>query len=613
MLVVPRLLPGITLGFCLIPQLARLAAAVEPPSLASVPLETLHEGNPPGMAFTGPDAIAPPENLGAVGSLPIRYAQTANPNEDRFLQPAPTPLPIPPAEESLPEPAPSQPTSPAASEILIPVQRLEVLGSTIFEPGDFAPITQPLEGREVTLDELQDAADAITQLYLDAGYITSRAILVEQQITDGTVRIQVIEGQISEIQVEGTERVRDSYVRDRIRLGAGTPVRTDRLEDQLRLLRIDPLFENVEASLRAGEQVGESILVVRVEEANPWEVVLTVDNYSPPAVGSERLGAAVALRNLTGIGDRLGGSVTRTTTGGAIIYELGYRVPVNPREGTLQLRGVIERNEIPLAPGLDVEGESELYEISFRQPLIRTPREEFALSFGFSFKDGQTFLGNIPFGFGFGPDANGVSRTSVFRFGQDYVRRDSQGAWVGRSQFSIGTGLFDATTNPDPIPDSRFFSWLGQAQRVQRLGEDHLLIIQADLQLTLDSLLSSEQFVIGGGRSVRGYRQNVRAGDNGFRVSVEDRITLQRNEAGASVLQLAPFIDLGAVWNHPDNPNSAGRPDQDFLAGLGLGLLWEPLPRLNLRLDYGIPLVDIPDRGDNAQDRGFYFSIVYGL
>lgn len=180
-----------------------------------------------------------------------------------------------------------------------------------------------------------------------------------------------------------------------------------------------------------------------------------------------------------------------------------------------------------------------------------------------------------------------------------------------RSLFSLGTGTLDATINFRPIPAGRFFSWLGQVQRVQTLNDNNLLILQGDLQLTPNGLLPSQQFVIGGGQSVRGYRQNVRAGDNGLRFSLENRITLQRDETGNSVFQLAPFVDLGTVWNVSDNPNKLQR--QTFLAGAGLGLLYSPLPKLNLRLDYGLPLVNLVDRGANVQDSGFYFSVNYQL
>lgn len=97
----------------------------------------------------------------------------------------------------------------------IPVRKIEVLDSTVFGPQELNPITQPLEGRSVTLEELRGVTKAITQLYLDSGYITSRAVLVDQQITDGIVRIQVIEGRLEEIQVEGTQRLNPNYIQDR--------------------------------------------------------------------------------------------------------------------------------------------------------------------------------------------------------------------------------------------------------------------------------------------------------------------------------------------------------------------------------------------------------------
>jgi len=148
---------------------------------------------------------------------------------------------------------------------------------------------------------------------------------------------------------------------------------------------------------------------------------------------------------------------------------------------------------------------------------------------------------------------------------------------------------------------------------VQRLNDNHLLIIQGDLQFASGPMLGSQQFVIGGGQSVRGYRQNARAADSGWRFSIEDRWTVRRNEAGRSLLQLAPFFDAGLVWNDRNNPNALSS-DKRFLAGVGLGLLWQPLPTLNVRVDYGVPLVGISDNGsDSLQSRGLYFTVGYNF
>jgi len=531
-----------------------------------------------------------------------------DPNRDRFLQPAPQPSAEPNQVPPTVAPQPPSPVPQPLPNTVIQVQKIQVVGSTILSQDEINALVKPLEGRSVTLEQLRQIADKITEIYLNRGYITSRAVLPPQTITAGIVQIKVIEGKLGPIEVEGAKRLHQSYIRSRIRLGAGIPLSTASLEDQLRLLRVDPLFDNVEASLRAGE--GESILIVRVSEANPFQSSFSFDNYSPPSVGSERLGVSLRHRNITGNGDELAAAYYRSL-GDSDVFDFSYRVPLNPMNGTLQLRAAPNRNSIVQAPfdTFDISGKSHLFELSYRQPLRRTPIEEFALSAGVTYQTGRTFLAGKPFPFGIGPDAQGVTTTTAIKLGQDYIRRDPQGAWALRSQFTIGTSLFDATQNEGSIPDGQFLSWLGQVQRVQRLNDKHLLILQSDLQLSANSLLPSQQFVIGGGQSLRGYRQNVRSGDNGFRVSIEDRITLQRDASGNPKLQVAPFLDAGTVWNVANNPNKLT--NQRFLAGAGLGVIWEPIRRVNLRIDYAFPLIRISDKGDNLQDNGIYFNIIY--
>ncbi len=499
--------------------------------------------------------------------------------------------------------------------IKIFVRQIEVTGSTVFNAEDFDPIVKSFEGRELTIEELREVADEITQLYINRGYITSIARPVSQTIENGVIEIRITEGRLSNIEIEGTRRLNSSYIRSRIELGADVPLNVQKLEDQLRLLRINPLFNNVEASLRPGGEVGESILIVRVEEARRFYGGINIDNYSPPSVGGERTGISLGFQNVTGLGDEVSGSYSRSTTGGTDVYDFAYRVPINAKDGTILLRVSPNRNRVTQDPfeELDIRGTQARYELAYRQPIIRNPREELAFSLSFAIQNGQTFVfEDVPRPFVIGPDEDGNSRTRVIKLGQDYLKRDSEGSWSLRSQFNFGIDVFEATVNDSPIPDSRFFSWLGQVQRVQLVDQNNLIIVRGDLQLSADSLLPAEQFVIGGGKSVRGYRQNLRTGDNGFRFSIEDRITVKRNSAGDPIMQISPFFEMGSVWNQVDNPNKL--PRQTFLVSTGFGFLWDPffgLDGLSLRLDYGFPLVDFRDRGDNIQDDGIYFSINY--
>jgi len=498
--------------------------------------------------------------------------------------------------------------SPIAQAIAI--KKVNIVGSTILNQDDLAPILQSLEGKQVTDEQIQKAAQSITQIYANRGYITSQAIVDTQKIVDGVVTIQVIEGKVEKIEIEGLTHTNLDYVRSRVALGVSVPVNTAQIEEQLRLLRADPIFSDVEASLKAGSLADSSILVVRVKEASQFGGFASFDNYSPPAVGSERYGGGLFFRNLSGNGDTLTASYYGTTTSGSNQYDLSYSLPVNPMNGTLTLRYAPSNYRITQAPFdvLNIRGNSNLFDVNFRQPLVRSTIEEFALSLGFSYQQGQTFaFNNLATPFGIGPEADGTSRTSVVRFGQDYSSRDTFGAWSLRSQFNLGLGIFGATQVT--IPNGTFLSWLGQVQRVQSLSPDSLLIGSLDLQLSPNSLLSSQQFTIGGGQSLRGYRQNARTGDNGIRFSLENRIAALRNEKNAPLLQIIPFLDAGAVWNNSSNPNTL--PSQNFLAGGGVGLLFTPVERLNMRLDYAIPFVNLSDRGTNLQESSLYFSLGY--
>ncbi|MGK7944697.1 MAG: ShlB/FhaC/HecB family hemolysin secretion/activation protein [Microcystaceae cyanobacterium] len=454
----------------------------------------------------------------------------------------------------------------------------------------------------------ENLGQAINFYYLSQGYLTSQvASTADNLIFDqNTLIVPVIEGKISQIQISNQGRLTLPYLCDRLALGITSPVNINQLEANFRLMSQNPLIENIKGDLKASGEAGSTILLVTIEEADPFNPSVGIDNYSPPSIGSERTWVSFRHGNVTGWGDEMTLSYYRSLTGGSDVLEGSWRFPVNPQEGTIQFRASPNWTRVTQSPfdQFNIKGNKDVYEFKYRQPLWRNLRDELALSVGFRYIDSTN--SNI---FLERPDLFGQVRTSVLQFEQDYSRRDQGGLWFVRSQLNWGTGLLDATQNPDSFPDGVFLSWSGQIQRLQRLGNDHLLIIQGELQLTPDPLTSDYLFIMGGGQSVRGYRQNVRSGDNGYRFSLEDRINLYRDEDNISRFQIAPFIDLGKVWNTSKNPTSL--PSQTFLIGVGLGIIWQPLDQFSLRVDYGLPIINLDDRGRNAQDDGWHFQTLY--
>jgi hemolysin activation/secretion protein len=498
------------------------------------------------------------------------------------------------------------------------VGQFKVVGNTVLSAADLNSITQLIAQKPVTFIALNQVADAITQLYIQRGFTTSKVVLLPQTFkNNGTVTLHAIEGWLGEIQVTGTQQLQPSYIKSRLRLAAGSPLNLPQLEAQIRLLNADPMLEQVETQLRAGTKPGESILMVKVQEADRYSKTFSTNNYGSSDGLPEKTRVSANYRNLMGLGDELSISSSLgppqnnlNEHHAAQNYEVSYRIPVNARDGAVQLQTSLDDHLIGDSDfaELGLRSRDEVYALTFRQPLVRSFRQEFALSLGFSAQKSQTFLFNdVPYPFGNSADANGITQTRVLQFGQDYTRRDALGVWNVGSSLNVGLGILEATEHSGPVPDGQFLSWQLQGQRVQQLGHGHLLIAQGTLQLSPDSLLSSQQFNLGGGQSVRGFRQNVRSGDNGWRFSVEGRFSVVKSARQRSILQLAPFFDAGAVWNAPQNPK--GAVNQGFLAGAGLGLLWQPSQSLDIRLDYGIPLVNLSDRTGGLQDSGLYFSV----
>jgi hemolysin activation/secretion protein len=526
--------------------------------------------------------------------------------------------PEPPGTLTPPAPTPSEPdpvlpeveapeASPDSSEADLPTERffveeIEVLGSTVLQ-NEINQLVEPLEGTELSFEELLELRSRITQLYIDNGYVTSGAFLPNNQVlSDGVIQIQVVEGELETIEISGLNRLREAYVRDRLELAADTPLNQQDLEEALQLLQLNPLIARVNAELTSGSTPGRNILLVNLDEAPAFQAGIGGDNYRSPSTGSAQLSVGVSHDNVLGFGDRL--SAEYGVTEGLDIFDVGYAIPLNARNGTLSLgynnsesRIIEEEFE-----ELDIRSETESFSVSFRQPVTQSPESEFALGVAFDLRESQTFiLDDIPFSFSEGAEA-GESKVSVIRFFQDWVNRDARRVLAARSQFSFGIDAFNATVN-DTGTDGRFFSWLGQFQWVEQLSPRILLLTRIDAQLSPDSLLSLERFSLGGVDTVRGYAQNQLVSDNGILGSIEVRIPVTDDPR---VLQITPFIDIGTAWN-----NRTPDPDPETIAGIGLGLRLQVGDDFTARLDYGIPLVDIENRGDSLQDNGIYLSLRY--
>lgn len=529
-----------------------------------------------------------------------------------------------------PEPLPRKPefTLPAleaalekdpklSSAFSVFIKQIKLTGNTVFSEQELKQMTQRYENRTVTNQELQSLKYILSRYYIDHGYINSGIILPDQEIKNGIIHFQVIEGELSKLQISGNAWLRSAYIDDRIRQSFETPLNIKDVQNRLLILQQDPLIERINAELSPGLKPGQSRMNLSLVEARPYQAGFVVANDRSPSIGGVSGRLWLRHNNLTGFGDAL--SFNYTATEGLNDFSGSYSLPLTAYDTRLSLyyqnseSDVVENafNKIPIS------SRAETYGASLAQPLYRTPNQTFSVALAFEYRSSKTFLDDDPFSFSIGVpevgEEKGESNISVLRFSQEWLDRNQNQVIAARSTFNLGLNTLGATNNSNGIADGEFFVWLGQFQWIKRLPWlNSQLLFHADVQLAHDSLLPLEKFSIGGRRSVRGYRENQFVRDNGAATSLEWRIPVFRlpipgisNAITDGSVQLATFADFGWSENTdslPENPNTIG--------SWGLGILWDPSSKIHAEFYWGLPFRSIKEGTEHdMQDFGIHFQV----
>ena len=124
----------------------------------------------------------------------------------------------------------------------IQVKKIEVVGNTVLTDEEITSVIKPLEGKLATLEQIQTAAESITQLYISKGYVTSRAEFQPDDHVNRVVQIKAIEGELERIDIIGNLQTSPDYVRSRVGLGLIKPFNANRMEEQLRICLLNTFY-----------------------------------------------------------------------------------------------------------------------------------------------------------------------------------------------------------------------------------------------------------------------------------------------------------------------------------------------------------------------------------
>ncbi|OIN06542.1 hypothetical protein BFR47_04040 [Oceanisphaera psychrotolerans] len=495
----------------------------------------------------------------------------------------------------------------------IQVAGYDIRGITLLSDTEVAEHMAQWSDRELTVEELGDAAESLARLLRDRGYALAQAWLPPQEIRDGVVRVDVLEGIVDEasgqngLTIAGeSERLKtevaSAYLADAVKPGA--PLDVNALEEKVRLLNDLPGVKRVQTDLKPGSQPGTTQVVAQVEDDDLVNVLLTADNYGSRYTGAERLSANLNLNSPTGHGEQLFVNLTEADA------SRSYKVGGHFRAGQSGLRlgmsyaamSVDFDFEQGFAVPINIASDSSVTTLFGSYPLQRSAQTNMDLYASLDFKNYQNSIL-----FGAIENDRDINSASLGFSGDHIDSLDGQTRW--------GLTLTQGSVDLEGGSDYQFNDALGaqteggftksnySLQRYQALPFE-TLFFNASLngQWANGNLDSAEKFQLGGPDGVRAWPVGEGIGDNGWVTNLELRKILAQPDWGR--VEAFGFYDVGGITQYADpNPGIVfDGPNSYTLAGYGAGLSLTYGENGNLQLVYAQKAGDNPNPTPEGTD-----------
>lgn len=481
--------------------------------------------------------------------------------------PPSTPQSLPPQKIE-----PEKSTSPLgeqAKKIKFQLNGIEIQGNCVYSTAQLAPLYRDKIGKTISVAELFDIVQNITNYYRNNGYIISRAILPPQHVKGGVVQIKIIEGYLGKVEV--TERpycakCQVYYYGKRIK--DCPPLEIKRMERYLLLANELP-GTSVRAVLSPSKQATGAADLTLVTINKPVTGYLSYDNYGTRYIGPQQMTANIGFNSIINSGDGIAITGTKTPKGGELMYIDGnYILPID-NEGDRWLVGGTRTHTHPLyvLQPVQIDGLTENYYTSFLWPIIRERSRNLTVRTGGNYLDSNV-------------------QTFDIKLYQDHIRSVDVGAtynfadsWYGANLISgdfrqglpfLGytqdTSKFALTSRPGGRADySKITLTMSRLQAFKK-GPFSLYMLVTG-QWGFNPLLASEQFTFGGSQLGRGYDVAELIGDIGAAGTAELRFDMPIEKLKINNLQFYVFYDAGMIWNRI---TTVGSPKQ--LSGTSTGI-----------------------------------------
>lgn len=448
-------------------------------------------------------------------------------------------------------------------------------GNTAFSAEALTAVIGDITSKEVTLADLQAAADRVSRFYRQNDYFVARAYIPAQDIKDSVLQIVVLEGTLAKIEVRqsGNARISPDQITNVMNAAspAGMSLREKDLERGLLLLRDFPGHQ-VKSSIRPGAATGTSDLLIETAEGSLLKGGVDIDNHGSRFTSQQRVAGNLQVNNPLQRGDTA--NLRIVATGHNTFWRGAYQAPI----GYSGLVAGLAHSQVKydLCCGftnLGATGKASVSTLNAQYPILRSRTTNLSTQITMDQK-------------GFSNTANGAitsdykSRSLNLGLTGSFWDEKGDGGYTAYS-LSLTSGNLNLDGSPSKAADALgpqvhgHFSKINyQISRTQNLAASWSIYAGLSGQTAASrNLDTSEQTALGGANAVRAYPQGEAPGDMGGVLTAELRYQLS---AG---VQLVGFIDHGFIKLHKNtwagwqgaNP---GLPNSYSLSGTGIGVNW---------------------------------------
>jgi len=545
------------------------------------------------LAYVVPIFYVAP-TLMAMHATPVFAQITRPPPQAEISRQRVQPLPLPDTPLQLRIQNPEKASVPrAVDEIVFSINRIKVTGATHFPEARWRTIFASLEGQKIVLSELREAADKLENLYRADGFFLTRVFIAPQEVRDGTLEVQVVEGYLANAFVQAPNPASRKLTQALITpVLAQRPVRFLDLEQSLLLLNDTPGMA-VTSVLRPGGTLGSSdILLTAVKP--PRTAFAAVDNSGSDVVGPINYSLGTTIIQPFGRPGALDLSLAMSGEGFRELQAVSgrYATPLG-NNGAVGSIGALVAHAAPggLIRDLDVQSLSGSLSASLRVPLLRSRANSIYLDAGMTLN--RSFVKAL------GTEIND-DRTTVASLGLQW----RQIGWLaGDMTFGVnvlhGLNLFDANEANAPLPsvagfNPQFLRVTYQFQRNQPIRGPIGGSMTLQGQYTTNRLLSGEQISFGGRGIGRGYEPSTIAGERGVGVIGE----LHASLPGVQVPNLIEGVQVYtfADWAQTTALAYEETPKQSVsISSLGVGARFTLLRQLSVDTQFSSARRALPD------------------